>query len=160
MVASGLNQCRHLSEPAGIPSVLSLPCELKEEGAWCQKTGHLWAEWCWTKVSSLVSGVYMVSPMGSASSLVAQMVKNLPATQETWVQSLGWEDFPGVGNGPPFQYSCLESFMDRGAWRVIVHGVVKSQIQLSTHRAKGDLEQVILTELVILTPHASESILN
>jgi len=23
---------------------------------------------------------------------VAQMVKNLPATQETWVQSLGWED--------------------------------------------------------------------
>ena len=24
---------------------------------------------------------------------VAQMVKNLPATQETWVQSLGWEDF-------------------------------------------------------------------
>ena len=26
------------------------------------------------------------------ASLVAQMVKNLPATQETWVQSLGWED--------------------------------------------------------------------
>ena len=24
--------------------------------------------------------------------LVAQMVKNLPAAQETWVQSLGWED--------------------------------------------------------------------
>ena len=24
--------------------------------------------------------------------LVAQVVKNLPATQETWVQSLGWED--------------------------------------------------------------------
>ena len=26
------------------------------------------------------------------ASLVAQMVKNLPAIQETWVQSLGWED--------------------------------------------------------------------
>ena len=26
------------------------------------------------------------------SFLVAQMVKNLPAMQETWVQSLGWED--------------------------------------------------------------------
>ena len=25
-------------------------------------------------------------------SLVAQMVKNLPAVQETWVRSLGWED--------------------------------------------------------------------
>ena len=28
----------------------------------------------------------------SSVSLVAQMVKNLPAMQETWVQSLGWED--------------------------------------------------------------------
>ena len=28
----------------------------------------------------------------SASSLVAQMVKNLPAMQETWVRCLGWED--------------------------------------------------------------------
>ena len=25
-------------------------------------------------------------------SLVAQLVKNLPAMQETWIQSLGWED--------------------------------------------------------------------
>ena len=28
----------------------------------------------------------------SWASLVAQLVKNLPAIQETWVQSLGWED--------------------------------------------------------------------
>ena len=27
-----------------------------------------------------------------AASLVAQLVKNPPAMQETWVQSLGWED--------------------------------------------------------------------
>ena len=27
------------------------------------------------------------------ASLIAQSVKNLPAVQETWVQSLGWEDF-------------------------------------------------------------------
>ena len=26
------------------------------------------------------------------ASLIAQLVKNLPAMQETWVQSLGWED--------------------------------------------------------------------
>ena len=26
------------------------------------------------------------------ASLVAQLVKNLPAIQKTWVQSLGWED--------------------------------------------------------------------
>ena len=35
----------------------------------------------------LIFGVYL-----SYSSLVAQVVKNLPAMKETWVQSLGWED--------------------------------------------------------------------
>ena len=32
------------------------------------------------------------SSMKTWVSLVAQMVKNLPAVQETWVQSLGWEE--------------------------------------------------------------------
>ena len=32
---------------------------------------------------------------------------------------------PGEGNGNPFQYSCLENSMDRGAWWAIVHGVTK-----------------------------------
>ena len=45
---------------------------------------------------------------------------------ETQVQSLGWEDSPGEGNGYPLQYPCLENFMDRGAWWVTVHGVEKS----------------------------------
>ena len=35
------------------------------------------------------------------------------------------------GNGTPLQYSCLEDPMDRGAWRVIVHGVAKSQTRPS-----------------------------
>ena len=38
---------------------------------------------------------------------------------------------PGKENGYPFQYSCLENSMDRGAWKVIVHGVAKSRTQLS-----------------------------
>ena len=38
---------------------------------------------------------------------------------------------PGEGNGYPFQYSCLENPMDRGAWRATVHGVTKNQTQLS-----------------------------
>ena len=29
--------------------------------------------------------------------------------------------FPGGGHGNPFQYSCLENPMDRGAWLAIVH---------------------------------------
>ena len=43
-------------------------------------------------------------------------VKRLPAMQETRVQSLGREDPLGEGNGNPFQYSCLQNPMDRGAW--------------------------------------------
>jgi len=39
--------------------------------------------------------------------------------------------YPGEGNGYPLQYSCLENLMDRGAWWATVHGVTKSQTQLS-----------------------------
>ena len=35
------------------------------------------------------------------------------------------------GNGTPLQYSCLEKPMDRGAWEAAVHGIAKSQTQLS-----------------------------
>ena len=35
------------------------------------------------------------------------------------------------GNGTPFQYSCLENPMDGGAWWAAVHGVARSQTQLS-----------------------------
>ena len=38
---------------------------------------------------------------------------------------------PGEGNGNPLQFSCLEIFMDAGAWKVTVHEVAKSQTQLS-----------------------------
>ena len=38
---------------------------------------------------------------------------------------------PGGGHGKPLQYSCLEMPMDWGAWQAIVHGVTKSQTQLS-----------------------------
>ena len=34
---------------------------------------------------------------------------------------------PGVGNGNPFQYSCIEKLMDRGAWRATDHGAVESR---------------------------------
>ena len=38
---------------------------------------------------------------------------------------------PGERNGNPLQYSCLENPMDGGAWWATVHGVAKSQTQLS-----------------------------
>ena len=52
------------------------------------------------------------------SSLLAQLIKNMPAMQETWVRSLGWED--------PLEkerlLSGLENSMDRGAWTAGVDG--------------------------------------
>ena len=40
---------------------------------------------------------------------------------------------PGGGNVHPLQYSCLENPMDRRAWQATIHGVTKSQTQLSKH---------------------------
>ena len=37
----------------------------------------------------------------------------------------GSERSPGEGNGNPFQYSCLENPMGRGAWQATVHGVTR-----------------------------------
>ena len=62
----------------------------------------------------------------SWASLVAQLVKNLSAMWETWVQSLGWKDPLEKGKGYPLKYSGLESSLD-----YIVHGAAKSQMQLS-----------------------------
>ena len=33
---------------------------------------------------------------------------------------------PGLGNGNSLQYSCLENYVDRGAWQATVHGVANS----------------------------------
>ena len=61
------------------------------------------------------------------------MIKNLPAMQETWVQSLGQED--PLEKGMTTHSSILawripENPMDREAWRTTVHGLIKSQTQL------------------------------
>ena len=67
-------------------------------------------------------------------SQVALVVKNLPASAGG-IRDMGL--IPGSGrssgevNGNPLQYSCLENAMDRGAWQATVHGVAKSQTQLS-----------------------------
>ena len=59
------------------------------------------------------------------------MVKNPPAMQETWIQSLGWGD--PLEERMVTHYSILawRIPMDRGAWWATVHGVAKSQTRLS-----------------------------
>ena len=57
------------------------------------------------------------------------MIRNLSinvgnTADASWIAGL--ERAPGEGNGNPFQYSCLENPMDRGAWQAMIHGVAKS----------------------------------
>ena len=58
------------------------------------------------------------------------MVKNTPVNARD-IRDTGL--IPGSGSSPkgghgnPFQYSCLDILIDRGAWQVTVHGVTKSQ---------------------------------
>ena len=88
----------------------------------CESVGHdLGTKQHMCKI--LVSQVH--SQIGYFVKLVAQIVKNLPAMQETQVQSLGQKDPVEKGNGNPLQYACPENSMDRGAWRAIVHGVTE-----------------------------------
>ena len=58
------------------------------------------------------------------------MVKNPPANAgdvRDAVSIPGSGRSPGIGNGNPLQYSCLENLMDRGALWAAVHEVKKSQ---------------------------------
>ena len=59
------------------------------------------------------------------------VVKNLPTNARDSSSIPGSRISSGVGNGNPFQYSCLENPMGRGAWQATVHGVVKSRTQQS-----------------------------
>ena len=59
------------------------------------------------------------------------MIKNPPAMWETYVQSLGWEDPLEEGMATHASILAWRIPMDRGAWRATVHGVAKSQTQLS-----------------------------
>ena len=63
------------------------------------------------------------------ASQVALVVKSLPANTGD-VRDMGsileLGRSPGEGHRNPLQYSCLENFIDRGAWWAIVHGVANS----------------------------------
>ena len=67
------------------------------------------------------------------------MVKNPPANAGN-IRDVGLIPrsgrSPGMGNGDPLQYSCLENPRDQGDWQAAVHEVTKSWTQLkqlSTH---------------------------
>ena len=58
---------------------------------------------------------------------MAQLVKNLPAMRETWVQPLGWEDPLEKATATHSSILAWGILMDRGVWWATVHGIAKSQ---------------------------------
>ena len=79
--------------------------------------------------STLVSGMASIKnwgiPWGLWTSLVAQMVKNLPEMPDPGLIPESGRFF-GEGHDYPLQYSCMENSMNRGAWSATLHRVAKS----------------------------------
>ena len=64
---------------------------------------------------------------------MAQTVENLHKMQETWVQSLDWEDLLKKGIATYSSILAWKMPMGRGAWQTTVHGVTNSWTQLGTN---------------------------
>ena len=94
------------------------------------------------------SSIYYVPRRKRRASQVALVVKNPTANagdikDADSIPESGTS--PGGGNGNLLGYSCLENPMDRGAWRVTVHRVTKSQTwlkQLSMHTEEKAVDHV------------------
>ena len=78
--------------------------------------------------------------------LQIQMIKKLSAMQETWVRSLGWEDPLEEGMVTHSSILAWRIPMNRRTWQAMVHGVAKSQTQLSelAHMHAGSLMHSLL----------------
>ena len=94
-----------MAEPGGLPSVGS------------HRVGH-----DWSNTAAAATAI-------RRTSLVAQMVKNPPAMQETWVQSLSWED-PLEESMATHSILAWTIPMDRRAWWATVHRVAQSRTWL------------------------------
>ena len=105
------------------PTPVFLPGESQGGGAW------------WAAVYGVAQSRTRLKRLSSSSSVSMELPQWLRGKESAW--NVGdTEDVglipgsgrsPGGGHGSPFQYSCLENPMDRGAWWATVHGAAKSQ---------------------------------
>ena len=61
------------------------------------------------------------------------VVKNLLANAGDTGSVPGSGRSPGIGNGNPVQFSCLENPKDRGTCQAVTYGITKNQTRLSMH---------------------------
>ena len=95
----------------------------------CQRSRFPFVEWPLQAVQylDLLNCVYLLYikgfPGGSGSKESACNAGNRGSVPESGRSA-------GEGNSYPFQYSCLENPMGRGAWQATVHEVAKNRTQL------------------------------
>ena len=121
-----------------VTAFIFLGSKITADGHWSHKIkrGLLPEKKAVTNLDSILKGRDITLPtkiriVKAVVSLVAQTVKNLPAMQETWVWSLGWEDPLEEDMATHSSILAWRFPMDRGAWQVRVHGVEKSRTWLS-----------------------------
>ena len=89
------------------------------------------------------------------------VVENLPASAGDAGLIPGSGRSPREGNGNPFQYYCLGNPMNRGAWRAIVHGVIRVRCDLATKQyinyLSSEGEDLIALIFVILQTYTGKT---
>ena len=101
-----------------------------------------------TQISSLGLEGHINGPCTYGLPLVAQLVKNLPAMQETFVQSLGWKDplekemttHSSILVWKIQARGALQATVLSGAWQATVHGVARVGHPLVTRPPLGTYE--------------------
>ena len=87
---------------------------------------------------SLIPGV--VDPLEKGQATQSSILGGFPGASDSkestcnardWVRSLGWEDPLEEGMATHSSILAWRNPMDRGAWQATVHGVAKSQTQVS-----------------------------
>ena len=116
--------------------------------------------WLWLQNKSPVSSLLNISSTNYYYRAFAGdvVVKNQPvnAGDAGDLGSIfGLGRSPGIGNGNPIQYSCLDNSMDRGTWWVTVHGVAKSMTWLSTHTHTHTHTNIIIIQSITLNEFSS-----
>ena len=120
---------QHDSSEASILQCCAIMVHLSQQHV---TTGKTIALTIWSFVGKVTSLLFNTL----SRALVTQLVKNLPAMWETWVQSLGWEDPLEEGMATHSSILAWRISMDRGAWGATIHGVARSQTRLSTAQQK------------------------
>ena len=91
---------------------------------------------------------------------MAQIVKNLPAMQETQVRFLGWEDPLEKEMATHSVTLAWRIPVDRGAWQAVIHGIARVRHDLSSLPPKLPISLMSSTNLVFIANLSSLSICN